>query len=457
MICRNPYSGERIGEISSTPIKSVGSLEENARVAMEKNRSLSLDERLCWMKRFRDLFQEKQELLAQIQSNETGKPISQALGEVKATVERIQYFIDNVPTLLEAREVRTSGNTKEVLSYDPLGVVAVISAWNYPYFVGINVLVPALLAGNAVLYKPSEYAALVGEQIAQLMQEAEVPDGLFTIFQGEGSLAEEILSQNIDGVFFTGSNETGMKIVESMAKRLIPLGLELGGKDPCYVSDSNTDVAKVAAAVADGAFYNGGQSCCAVERVYVHEAVYDEFLQEFIKAVQGFKVGDPSEKDTYFGPLTRPLHTEILKSQLNDALSLGAKLALGGDLSQVPEGYFPPTVLTDVNHDMEVMKEETFGPLVGIQKVKSADEALVLMQDTKFGLTASVFSDHEQQARDILSCIEAGNVYWNCCDRVSPYLPWSGRQGSGLGSTLGHKGIMAMVQPKSWHFRSPCS
>jgi acyl-CoA reductase-like NAD-dependent aldehyde dehydrogenase len=229
----------------------------------------------------------------------------------------------------------------------------------------------------------------------------------------------------------------------------------LGGKDPVYVTD-DIDVQVAAEALADGAFYNNGQSCCSVERIYVHSAVYDDFVDSFIKTVEGFAIGPPDHHSTYIGPLTRPQQVDVLDAQLRDAVSKGATLRTGGERVRIGDSdAFTPAVLTDVDHTMAVMRDESFGPIIGIQQVSSDDEAVVLMNDTEYGLTAGVFSAHEARARRILEQIDAGSAYWNCCDRVSPRLPWSGRNHSGLGVTLSTLGIESFVRPKAWHLRAP--
>jgi acyl-CoA reductase-like NAD-dependent aldehyde dehydrogenase len=246
---------------------------------------------------------------------------------------------------------------------------------------------------------------------------------------------------------------TGTRIASSLGHRLIKLQLELGGKDPSYVCD-DADLPAAAASLADGAMYNTGQSCCSVERIYVHERAHDEFVEHFLSAVSGFRVGDPMDESTYIGPLTRPAQVDLLQAQVDDALAQGAKLRLGGRRIDRPGNWFEPTVLTHVSHGMEVMREESFGPIIGIQKVGGDEEAVALMNDTRFGLTAGIYTPSERRARAVLTKINAGSVYWNCCDRVSPRLPWSGCGDSGIGLTLSTYGIQTFTRPKAWHLRA---
>jgi len=319
------------------------------------------------------------------------------------------------------------GGMVETIEQVPLGVVANISAWNYPYFVGANVFVPALAAGNAVLYKPSEYATLTGLEIGNLLHASGVPQDVFAVLVGGGRVGIELLKEPVDGVFFTGSYPTGKRIAEAVAGRLTKVQLELGGKDPTYVCE-DVDVAAAAASLADGAMYNTGQSCCSVERIYVHERIHDAFVEAFVQEVQGFKVGEPADETTYIGPLTRSQQVKVLQMQVADAVAKGARLLAGGHALDRPGGHwFAPSVLVDVDHDMAVMREESFGPIIGIQRVGSDDEAVRLMNDTEYGLTAGVYTRDPARARRLLAQVNAGSVYWNCCDRVSPRLPWSGR------------------------------
>jgi acyl-CoA reductase-like NAD-dependent aldehyde dehydrogenase len=343
---------------------------------------------------------------------------------------------------------------EEKISYEPLGVICNISAWNYPYLVGVNVFVPALLGGNTVLYKPSEFATLTGMEIAKTLGEAGIPQHVFELAVGGKYTGELLLDLPFNGYFFTGSYKTGKYIYGKVAPKMVPCQCELGGKDPLYVADDITDIKAVAAGTADGAFYNNGQSCCAVERIYVHENVYDKYIDEFVKEVRSWKAGPPTEAGVYIGPVSRKEQLYVLENQVEDATSKGAKLLTGGKKTNKKGYFFEPTVLVNVNHNMQVMKDESFGPVIGIMKVKNDQEAIQLMQDTDYGLTASVYSSDKKRAETILQQINAGTGYWNCCDRVSAALPWSGRKHSGFGVTLSHAGLRAFVKPKGYHLKS---
>ena len=269
---------------------------------------------------------------------------------------------------------------------------------------------------------------------------------------GGGETGAALIAQPIDGLFFTGSHATGARIAQALAGRLDKLQLELGGKDPTYVCD-DADPKAAAQSLADGAMYNTGQSCCSVERIYVHEKIHDAFLDAFVQAVKAMKAGDPMAEDTYIGAITRAPQLAVLEEQVADALRQGATLHTGGRRLPGPGNGFEATVFSNVDHRMALMREESFGPLIGIQKVAGDEEAVRLMNDSAYGLTAGVYTPDEQRARRLLAQVNAGSVYWNCCDRVSPRLPWSGYGDSGIGLTLSTYGIQTLTRPKAWHLR----
>jgi acyl-CoA reductase-like NAD-dependent aldehyde dehydrogenase len=343
---------------------------------------------------------------------------------------------------------------EEVIRHEPLGVVGNVSAWNYPWFVGTNVYVPALLTGNTVVYKPSEYASLTGLAMGRLLRAAGVPEHVFSVAVGAREVGEALVDAPIDAFFFTGRYATGRAIAGRLGPRLIRMGFELGGKDPAYVAD-DADPAKAAESLADGAMYNTGQSCCAVERIYVHRAVAKPFIEAFVETVKGFRLGDPEDQQTYIGALARSPQLEVLEAQVADAVQLGGRVLVGGRRAARPGNYFEPTVVVDATNAMQLMREESFGPVIGISVVENDADAIEKMNDTEYGLTAGVYTADRARAESILSRVDSGSAYWNCCDRVSPRLPWTGRRHSGLGSTLSTHGIRTFLQPKAWHLRSP--
>jgi len=450
----NPATGEVLATLESDGAESLALKHMAARRAQAAWAATPLSERLAIMQRFRAGLLARQAELARLLSQEVGKPIKQAHQELNGFLGRFDFFQARAEAVLAEQVVHVEAGLQEIIRQEPLGVIANISAWNYPWLVGCNVFIPALLAGNAVLYKPSEFASLTGLAMAELFQAAGLPDGLFTPVLGAGEVGAALLQQPIDGVYFTGSWATGQRIAAAVAERLIPLQVELGGKDPVYVCE-DVDVAATAAALADGAFYNNGQSCCAVERIYVHQRISAEFVQALVAEVQGFVLGDPLDEATYIGALTRgEAQVTLLQTQIADALAQGARLECGGHRLDGPGSFFAPTVLSQVNHSMRLMSEESFGPIIGVQAVADDAEAVALMNDTEYGLTAAVYTPDQARAEGLLRQLNTGTAYWNCCDRVSPRLPWSGRQHSGLGLTLSDAGLLAFSQPRAWHLKS---
>jgi acyl-CoA reductase-like NAD-dependent aldehyde dehydrogenase len=450
----NPATGETLRELAEDGGEAIARRVEKARKAQPDWARTPLDERKEALAAFAGAIAQRKEELATLLTSEMGKPIAQSRNELIALQSRLKFFLAGVEKAVADEVVHDERGWVERISHEPLGLVANVSAWNYPYFVGSNVFVPALLTGNAVLYKPSEFATLTGLAITEALHESGVPRDVFAPVIGGGEAGRLLLEQPLDGVFFTGSYATGRKIAEAAARQLMKVQLELGGKDPVYVAD-DVDVSAAAKATADGAFYNMGQSCCSVERLYVHERIHDAFVEAFVEEVKRFVVGDPMDETTYIGPVAREAHLRVLEEQVADAEQKGARKRTGGARLDRPGFYFAPTVFTDARHDMALMREETFGPLIGIQKVKDDDEALRLMNDTEYGLTAGVYTPDEARARRLLAGVNSGSAYWNCCDRVSPRLPWSGRRHSGVGVTLGMAGIRAFVQPKAWHLKRP--
>ncbi len=450
----NPADGSLLAEVPTDDAASIDAKAARARAAQPGWAALPLTERQACIGRFRSHLLEHVERLAATLTAEVGKPISQSRNEINGLLARIDFFVAEVAATTATRTVYSDATIAERISHDALGVVANISAWNYPYFVGGNVFVPALLTGNAVLYKPSEHATLTGLQIARLLHESGVPADIFVPLVGAGAVGAALLEQRLDGVFFTGSAATGARIAAAAGPRMVRLQLELGGKDPAYVCD-DADVPGAAAALADGAMYNTGQSCCSVERIYVHEHIHAAFVERFVDAVRGFKVGDPMQPDSTIGPLARAAQLDVLAAQVADARARGAHLHLGGQRIDQPGNWFEPTVFSCADHSMALMRDESFGPIIGIQKVASDADALELMNDTRYGLTGAVFSGDEERARAILDHVDTGTRYWNCCDRVSPRLPWSGCRDSGVGVTLSAAGIEAFTRPRAWHLRQP--
>ena len=450
----NPATEETIAELNEDSPESLQKKFESLRNAQQDWQKLPLTKRIESIKKFSELLETNIEQLAAVLTSEVGKPLQQSRNEINGARARIKWLTENAQQYLSDELMSSKNGLDEKISYEPLGVVCNISAWNYPYLVGVNVFVPALLAGNAVMYKPSEHSTLTGLQIEKLLKHAGVPANLFHIAIGAKDVGGLLLDLPFDGYYFTGSYKTGKYIYEKVAPKMVPCQCELGGKDPLYVADDVKDIKATVAATADGAFYNNGQSCCAVERIYVHEKVYDRYIDEFAKEVKSWKVGSPVEAGVYIGPLSRKEQLTVLESQLTDALGKGATILTGGKRISGRGYYFEPTVVVNVKNEMAIMQDESFGPVIGIMKVKDDSEAIQLMKDTEYGLTAAVYSSSQKRAENILQQINAGTGYWNCCDRVSAALPWSGRKHSGFGATLSHAGLRAFTKPKAYHLRS---
>jgi acyl-CoA reductase-like NAD-dependent aldehyde dehydrogenase/anthranilate/para-aminobenzoate synthase component II len=449
----NPATEDLISTLNVDTKESVTDYYDDLKQGQKGWKNIPISQRVEVLNKFSYLLLKNIDQLARVLTDEMGKPLQQSKNEINGACTRIKWITDHAEKYLSDEIMTNENGLNEKIAYEPLGVIANISAWNYPYLVGVNVFVPALLAGNAVLYKPSEYASLTGLQIENLLKQAGVPTNVFHVAIGKGDVGAYLPDLPLDGYFFTGSYKTGKYLYEKVAAKMVPCQCELGGKDPLYIAGDVKDINSVAAATADGAFYNNGQSCCAVERIYVHENIYDQYVDTFINEVKKFKAGQPTADGIYIGPLSRKEQINYLEQQVKEAVSKGAKLVTGGKRMHRKGYYFEPTVLLDVTHDMSVMTEESFGPVIGIMKVKDDKEAVSLMEDTEYGLTAAVYSSSRQRAETILQQLNTGTGYWNCCDRVSAAVPWSGRKHSGIGATLSHAGIRAFVKPKSYHLK----
>ena len=448
-----PSTEEVIREVEEDDKESVTQKFQSLQAAQPAWSYIALRERLRILQQFSIRLGKNIEHIAAALTQEVGKTLQQSRNEINGAIARITWLTGNAEKYLSDETMTVDTGLEEKISYEPLGVICNISAWNYPYLVGINVFVPALLAGNAVMYKPSEYATLTAFEIENLLQQSGLPENIFQVSIGGKEVGGLLLELPFDGYFFTGSYKTGKYIYEKVASKMVPCQCELGGKDPLYVAEDITDVRAVALATADGAFYNNGQSCCSVERIYVHEKIYDQYVDEFVREVKSWKIGSPSEQEVYIGPLSRKEQVNVLEQQVADALNKGAKIITGGKRIERNGYFFEPTAATNVNHEMSIMKDESFGPVIGIMKVKNDGEAIELMRDTEYGLTASVYSNSKTRAEEILKQIDSGTGYWNCCDRVSAALPWSGRKHSGIGVTLSHAGLRAFTKPKAYHLK----
>jgi len=447
---RNPATGEVVRSVAITEPGEVALKVARARHAQPAWAARPYGERAGALRAFRTLLEQEAEECAQITTSEVGKPIRQSRNEIRAVLERIDWNIEHAGRVVEPREVTTSDSLAERITYEPVGVVAHISAWNYPYFVGLNSIVPALLVGNAVCYKPSEHATLTGLRLVDLLHRSGVPvDGVHAIV-GAGPTGAALVEADVDMVCFTGSHATGRRVAAAAADRLARVQLELGGKDAAYVCD-DVSIDDAAMAIAEGAFYNTGQSCSATERVYVHEAIWDAFNAALVEAVSAYTVGDPTDAATDIGPLARSEQLDVLEAQLADAVRRGGKILCGGDRIDRPGNWFAPTIVIDAADDAAIMRDESFGPVIGVSKVSDDADALAHMDGTEYGLGASVFTPDRARAQRLLAGLDVGNAYWNTADRSCVRLPWSGRRNSGLGTSMSESGVRAFVREKAWH------
>ena len=414
-------------------------------------------ERCALLERAVDAFVAEGPVIAEEISWQMGRPVAQSPGEIGGFEERARHMLAIAPDALGDIAVEPKEGFTRFVRRVPVGVVFVIAPWNFPYLTAVNSVIPALAAGNPVLLKHSAQTPLCAERFAQAFDKAGLPAGVFQHLHLSHAAALQLIeSDGIDFVAFTGSVPAGHTVQASAAKRFIGVGLELGGKDPAYVRDDVT-VQHAVENVVDGAFFNSGQSCCGIERVYVHEAVYDAFVEGVVELVGGYRLGNPMDPDTTLGPLVKASAAEHVRSQIAQAKAAGARALIGpGNFPANSDGsaYLAPQVLVDVDHDMRVMTEESFGPVVGIMKVVSDEQAVSLMNDSAFGLTASVWTNDESAALAIGEQIATGTWFMNRCDYLDPALAWTGIKDSGHGCTLSRAGYEQLTRPMSFHLRT---
>jgi acyl-CoA reductase-like NAD-dependent aldehyde dehydrogenase len=386
-----------------------------------------------------------------------GRPIRYTANEIrKGFQDRANYMISVAGKALADVEVEEIAGFKRFIRRDPLGVVFVVAPWNYPYLTSVNSVIPAIMAGNAVILKHAQQTPLCAERYAAAFEYAGLPEGVFQFLHlSHSQVADVIGDERIDYVAFTGSVEGGHAVQDAINKRFIVGGLELGGKDPAYVR-ADADVADAVENLVDGAFFNSGQSCCGIERIYVHEDVYDKFVHGFIALTKTYTLGDPLSQDTTLGPMVKTAAATFAQKQIDEAVAQGAKAVIDPDLfpaNKPGTPYLAPQVLLDVNHSMNVMTEETFGPVVGIMSVKNDEEAIRLMNDSQYGLTASIWTKDIDTALELGQQVETGTFFMNRCDYLDPALAWTGVKNSGRGCTLSTVGYEALTRPKSFHLK----
>lgn len=386
-----------------------------------------------------------------------GRPVRYTPNEIlRGFQERARHMASIAESeLAELSVPQTEGFTKWIRR-EPVGTVLIVAPWNYPYLTAVNSIVPALLAGNTVIVKHATQTMLVAERLQDAFDAAGAPDGVFQhIHASHADVAAMIGDSRVNGVVFTGSVEGGRSIERAAAGRFINVGTELGGKDPSYVR-ADADIAYSVAENVDGSFFNSGQSCCAIERIYVHENVYDDFVDGFVQATRSYVLGNPLDTETTIGPMVNAAAAEFVRSQIADAVRMGARaLVSEADFAASRPGtaYLGPTVLVDVDHSMSVMRDESFGPVIGIMKVRGDDEAVALMNDSEYGLTASLWTCDADIATMLGARIDTGTVFMNRCDYVDPVLAWTGVKDTGRGIALSSMGFDPYVRPKSFHLK----
>lgn len=387
-----------------------------------------------------------------------GRPVAQAPSEVRSCVERARFMIEHAAEGLADLNPGPKAGFKRYVKRVPLGVVFVIAPWNYPLLTAVNTVIPAIMAGNAVILKHAPQTPLVAERFAQAFAQAGLPDGVFQYLNLTPATAEALVHEpRIAHVAFTGSVAVGHAVSRAAADRFVSVGLELGGKDPAYVR-ADADIAYAAENLVDGAFFNSGQSCCAIERIYVHEAVYDEFLLRAVELTNQYRLGNPTDPNTNLGPVVSARAAGFIRAQIAEAIAQGAKPLI--DTTRFAADmkgslYIAPQILVNVTHQMRLMTEETFGPVVGIMKVASDAQAIQLMNDSTYGLTAALFTRDLEAAEAIGAQIETGTVFLNRCDALDPALPWVGVKDSGRGHTLSIWGYEHLTRPQVFHLRLP--
>ena len=464
IISYDPATGEEVGRAPLRSPNEVARAVARAREAQKGWAARSFGERASVVMRARALVLDEMDEIASLISRESGKPAAEALSmEVVPTLDLMQYFARNTARLLKDEKIdiglyRLLGRASRI-EYRPVGVVGIISPWNFPWAIPLGEVVMALMAGNSVVLKPSELTPLVALKMADVFRRAGLSDGLLEAVTGDGSTGAALVESGVDKIMFTGSVATGRRVAESAARRLTPVVLELGGKDPMIVFE-DADLELAAGAAVWGAFANSGQACASVERCYVHESVAADFLKRVVEKTRALRQGAGEGFD--LGAMSSERQLRTVESHVRDAVARGAKVHTGGRAADIDAAagargtFYEPTVLTDVDHTMPVMREETFGPVLPVMTFKSEEEAVRLANDSPFGLTASVWTKNLRRGRRLAKAIEAGTVMVNevLYTHGIAQTPWGGLKQSGLGRTHGRLGLLEMVSPVHIHVNS---
>jgi len=418
--------------------------------------ALALADRCAILEKAVDAFVAKASDIAAEITWQMGRPIRYTPGEVRGFEERARYMLEVAPAALAAVHPGEKAGFRRQIKRVPLGLIAVVAPWNYPYLTAVNAVMPALIAGNAVVLKHSHQTPLCAERFLEAFASAGVPAGVFQYLHlSHADTAKLMGDPRVASVCFTGSVSGGRAVVAATAAGFATSGLELGGKDPAYVR-ADANLAHAIDAVTDGAFFNSGQSCCGIKRIYVAASRYHEFVDGVVGLTKNYRLGSPLDPETTIGPVVRTSAAEAVRAQVREAVARGARQLIEERLfaaSAAGTPYLAPQVLVDVDHSMAIMREETFGPAVGIMSVGSDEEAVRLMNDSEFGLTAAIFSADAAGAEALGDALETGTVFLNRCDYLDPALAWTGVKNSGRGCTLSRVGFEQLTRPKSYHFR----
>lgn len=426
-----------------------------ARAAQAEWAARPLDDRIALVKAGVAALTAMKDDIATELAQQMGRPIRFGAGEMGGVNARTDYMADIAAETLAPRVIEDSTGFRRQIAREPLGVVFVIAPWNYPYLTAINTIVPALIAGNAVVLKHASQTLLAGERLAQAFHAGGVPEDVFQNVVLDHATTESLIAaRTFDFVNFTGSVAGGRAIERAAAGTFVPLGLELGGKDPGYVrADADLDAA--VEGLMDGAMFNSGQCCCGIERIYVHDSLYDAFVEKAVAWTNTLKLGDPLDSATTLGPMAHVRFAQTVRDQVAEAVGQGARALI--DPSAFPQddgaAYLAPQVLVDVDHSMRVMVEESFGPVVGIMRVSDDDEAVRLMNDSPYGLTASIWTRDDDAAAAIGARIQTGTVFMNRADYLDPALCWTGCKDTGRGGSLSYLGYLSVTRPKSYHLK----
>jgi len=455
--CTTPIDGSVYVERELASEAEVVEAVLRAREAQEAWRRTPLSQRQALLGKAVDAFVSQGEAIAEEITHQMGRPLAHAPGEIRGFEERARHMLKIAPRHLADLAVEPKEGFTRFIRRDPLGVVFVIAPWNYPYLTSVNTVIPALMAGNAVILKASAQTPLCAERYAEAFAAARLPEGVFQFLHLSHAATSAVISQDaVDFVAFTGSVPGGHAVQEAAAQRFIGVGLELGGKDPAYVR-SDAVLQHAVENLVDGVLFNAGQSCCGIERIYVDAEVHDAFVEGVVEMARAYKLGNPLHPETNLGPMVRAKAADFVRGQVAEAVDQGARALIDpADFPADREGspYLAPQVLVEVDHSMRVMTEESFGPVVGIMKVASDAEAIERMNESEFGLTASIWTTDEAAALAIGDRVETGTWFMNRCDYLDPALAWTGVKDSGRGCTLSQVGYEQLTRPKSFHLRT---